>query len=275
VSVMADTKNFFDLKSKTAIVTGGLGLLGSQHSKALLEAGAKVAVFDIGIDKLNDFFLKHKKNRSLRIYEVDITQKAQIQKALQDVIGGLGKPSILLNDAALDSPPGLSIDENGPFERYPEEAWDRTIEVNLKGIFLSCQVIGGYMAQNRIGNIINISSIYGNISPDQRIYEYTKQQGKVFIKPISYAVSKAGILNLTRYLATYWAKKNVRVNTLSLGGVLNKQDKRFIKEYVQRVPLGRMAKADEYNSAILFLASEASSYLTGSNIIIDGGFTAW
>jgi NAD(P)-dependent dehydrogenase (short-subunit alcohol dehydrogenase family) len=128
------------------------------------------------------------------------------------------------------------------------------------------------MARSRGGSIINISSIYGILSPDQRIYEYKE---KPFIKPVTYAVSKSGVMNLTRYLATYWAQKNVRVNTLTLGGVFNDQDETFLKNYTNKVPLGRMAEQHEYNGAILFLASSASSYMTGANLIIDGGFSCW
>ena len=146
------------------------------------------------------------------------------------------------------------------------------MEVNLKSVFLCCQIIGAEMAKNGAGSIINISSHYGVISPDQRIYEYRK---KVFNNPISYSASKSGILNITRYLSTYWGERNVRVNTLTLGGVLDNQDKEFIENYSSKVPLKRMANESEYNGAIQFLISSASSYITGSNMIIDGGWTAW
>jgi NAD(P)-dependent dehydrogenase (short-subunit alcohol dehydrogenase family) len=146
------------------------------------------------------------------------------------------------------------------------------MEVNLKGTFLCCRIIGGHMAANAGGSIINISSIYGILSPDQRIYEYKERP---FFKPLTYSASKSAILNMTRYLATYWAKKNVRVNTLTLAGVLNNQDKVFLENYTSKVPLGRMANEDEYNGAVLFLASDASSYMTGSNLVIDGGYSSW
>ena len=146
------------------------------------------------------------------------------------------------------------------------------MDVNLKGMLLSCQVIGGHMAKTGGGSIINISSIYGMLSPDQRIYEYKERP---FFKPVAYSVTKAGVLNFTNYLAVYWAKQNVRVNTLTLGGVFNKQDEKFLENYAAKVPLGRMADGDEYNGAVLFLASDASSYMTGSNLIIDGGYSCW
>lgn len=267
--------DLFSVKNKIAVITGGMGQLGTQYAKTLLDNGAEVAVFDINIKKKNSYFLSQGKNPSLMLCQTDISEKKSIKKSLSRTLKKLGKPSILINNAALDAPPGHSPDENGPFEKYPESAWEKSLAVNLKGMFLSCQVIGDFMSKHGGGSIINISSIYGNVSPDQRIYRYRAKNGRPFFKPISYAVSKAGVLNLSRYLATYWAQSNVRVNTLSLGGVFNKQDREFLREYSLRVPLGRMAREDEYNGAILFLSSDASSYMTGANLIIDGGFTAW
>ncbi|MEA3493456.1 MAG: SDR family oxidoreductase [Candidatus Margulisiibacteriota bacterium] len=255
----------FNLKNKIAIVTGGLGQLGSQYTKALLDAGAKVAVFDIRTDA------EKENSENYASYKVDITKKSSIKEALDKAVNDLGSPTILINNAALDAPPNASADENGPFEDYPESSLDQTYNVNLKGMIFCCQVIGKHMAENGGGSIINISSIYGNVSPDQRIYEYRNN----FYKPVSYSVTKSAVLNLTRYLSTYWAKKGVRVNTLSLGGVFNGQDEKFLEGYCNKVPLGRMANEDEYNGAVIFLASNASSYVTGSNIIIDGGLTAW
>ena len=267
--------DLFSLKGKTAIVTGGLGQLGTQYVKSLLEAGAKVAVFDVKVDKLNSFFQENKENQFLKIYQVDITDKKSISEGLTRVMRDLGVPTILVNNAALDAPPNAPASENGPFEDFPGESLDKSYAVNLKGMVFCCQVMGKAMAGNGGGSIINISSIYGNLSPDQRIYKYRGRAGNPFIKPVSYAVTKAAVLNLTRYLATYWAERGVRVNTLSLGGVFNNQDQEFLKGYCQRVPLGRMANEDEYNGAVIFLASDASSYVTGANIMIDGGLSAW
>lgn len=270
-----DSKNviykLFNLSEKVAIVTGAAGQLGGEYVKTLLGSGASVAAFDINLNNPKSR-LKEIVSKKLLLVEVDIANRKSLERGLKIVLSSLGNPDILINNAAIDAPPDADEHDTGPFETYLESSWDIMIDVNLKGMFLCCQVIGGHMAKTGGGSIINISSIYGILSPDQRIYEYKE---KPFFKPVSYSVSKAGVLNLTRYLATYWAKQNVRVNTLTLGGVFNKQDKTFLKNYTNKVPLGRMANQDEYNGAILFLASDASSYMTGANLIIDGGFSCW
>jgi len=261
----------FDLSRKVVIITGAAGQLGGEFTRVLLKAGASVAAFDIWLDNPKGR-LKEIKSKKLFLVKVDITKKNSIKKGLKKVIQKLGDPNVLINNAALDTPPHISGDRVTTFENFSERFWEKVMEVNLKGMFLCCQVIGGYMAKKRGGSIINISSVYGMLSPDQRIYEYKE---KPFYKPVVYSVSKAGVLNFTRYLATYWAKKNIRVNTLTFGGVFNHQDERFIKNYSQKVPLGRMAKQDEYNGAVIFLASDASSYMTGSNLVIDGVYSCW
>jgi len=264
-------EKLFNLSGKVAIVTGASGQLGGEYVRTLLGAGASVAAFDIKLNnpkgKIHEI-----KSKKLLLVKADITSRKSIQQGLATVVSQFSNPHILINNAALDAPPNADEQETGPFEKYPESSWDITMKVNLKGMLLCCQVIGGHMAKTGRGTIINISSTYGILSPDQRIYEY---KNKPFFKPVSYAVSKAGVINLTRYLATYWAKKNVRVNTLTLGGVFNNQDETFLKNYSDKVPLGRMARQDEYNGAILFLSSDASSYMTGANLIIDGGYSAW
>ena len=185
-----------------------------------------------------------------------------------------GTPTVIVNNAAIDSPPSAPLEENGPFEDYPEESWDKVIDVNLKGVYLCCQVFGAVMAKAGKGSIINIASIYGVVAPDQNLYDYRRARGEVFYKPIAYSVSKSGILNLTRYLAVYWAKQNVRVNSLTIAGVFNNQEQAFLDAYCGRIPVGRMASIDEYNGSVLFLASKASLYMTGANLVIDGGWTA-
>jgi NAD(P)-dependent dehydrogenase (short-subunit alcohol dehydrogenase family) len=271
------TKDLFSVRDKIVVVTGGLGQLGRQFSLELVDRGAKVAIFDIQIDKqrVMERFGDHCARDNLLILRVDVTQRSSIEDGLSEVNRRWGVPHALINNAALDSPPNAPPEENGPFETYPETSWEKVIQVNLKGIFLCCQVIGGEMARAARGSIVNICSVYGIVSPDQRIYEYRQRNGGCFYKPVAYSASKSALLNLTRYLSTYWANKNVRVNTLTLGGVFNEQDEEFLKGYCARVPLGRMAYEDEYNGAIIFLISDASSYMTGSNLIIDGGWTAW
>ncbi len=266
--------SLFCVQDKIVVITGGWGQLGSQYSQVLLEEGAKVAIFDVATPNVekNAAFLTHPNCLSL---QVDLTHKDSIQSGLRQVEEKWGVPHALVNNAALDSPPNAPAEENGPFETYPEESWNRVMDVNVKGVFLCCQVVGGRMAQEGRGSIINIGSIYGLLSPNQSIYEYRRKSGQTFYKPVAYSASKSAVLNLTRYLATYWAKQNVRVNTLSLAGVFNHQDAEFLQGYCQHIPIGRMARSDEYNGAVIFLISDASSYMTGSNLVIDGGWTAW
>ena len=269
------TEHLFDIQDKVVIITGGLGQLGRQFALALTRLGAKVAIFDNKARKQGGPKNRFRDGARLKLFPIDITRKSSVISGLGRLNRVWGVPHALINNAAIDSPPNSSSKESGPFERYPEKSWDKVIDVNLKGVFLACQIIGTQMAQAERGSIINTGSIYGLVSPDQRIYQHRSKNGNPFFKPVAYSASKSGLLNLTRYLATYWAKKNVRVNTLTLGGVLNHQDPKFLKGYAQRVPIGRMAREDEYNGAVIFLVSDASSYMTGSNLVIDGGWTTW
>ena len=274
---MRMTKDIFDIKNKVFVITGGLGQLGQVYTKEIHSRGGKVAIFDIP-DQENSLVLelidKNKKDNFL-YFTTDITQKVEIQDSVQKIIEKWNSIDVLVNNAALDSPPDATESEVGPFEEFPESSFDRVMNVNVKGTFLCCQVIGNIMAQQKGGSIINVSSIYGLVSPRQDIYDFRRKDGKTFFKPVAYSVSKSAIFNLTRYLSTYWAKENVRVNTLTLAGIFNNQPKEFLKSYEKHVPLGRMANAEEAVGPMLFLASEASSYMTGSNLVIDGGWTAW
>lgn len=267
----------FSLKGKIAVVTGGMGQLGRQFTLALASCGARVAVLDVRTDA--EFITARYGDRSLAgdllFCQVDVTDRASLEAGLGRIEQAWGTPDVLVNNAGLDSPPNAPAEENGPFETYPTASLDRVLDVNLKGVVLCCQVFGGAMAAAGRGSIITISSIYGLVSPDQRLYTYRAESGAPFYKPVAYSVSKSGLLNLTRYLATYWAGRGVRVNTLTFGGVFNHQDETFLRNYASRVPLGRMAREDEYNGAVIFLASDASSYMTGANLVLDGGWTAW
>ena len=256
----------FDLSGRVAVVTGGMGQLGSMYASGLAERGMRVAIFDIATGSPPE---------GVRTYAVDITDRAAIERAMREIESEWGAPHVLINNAGLDSPPDAPAEEVGPFEEYPEASFDAVMDVNVKGTLLCCQVIGGAMARAGRGSIVNVSSVYGLLSPVQDLYAFRQEQGETFVKPVAYSVSKSAILNLTRYLATYWAKAGVRVNTLTLAGVWNDQPAEFLDAYAARVPLGRMLDASEALGAVVFLASDASSYVTGSNVVVDGGWSAW
>ena len=260
------TDPLFDLEGRVAVVTGGMGRLGSVYVSGLAERGMRVAVFDTASGEVPD---------GARAFAVDVTDRAALEAAEAELEAEWGVPHLLLNNAALDSPPDAPPEEVGPFESYPESSFDEVMDVNVKGVFLCCQVVGGAMARAGRGSIVNVSSVYGLLSPVQDLYAFRRERGETFVKPVAYSVSKSAILNLTRYLATYWAKEGVRVNTLTLAGVFDEQPREFLEAYEARVPLGRMLDAQEALGAVVFLASEASSYMTGSNLVVDGGWSAW
>lgn len=267
----------FGLQGRVAVVTGAFGQLGLEYCSALAERGAKVAALDVVSvpRRRHAGFAAGVRAGAIKPYRADITRRGQLERAANQIARDLGVPSILINNAGLDSPPDAPAAEVGPFESYPEASLDRVMDVNVKGTFLCCQVFGRRMARAGRGSIINISSIYGMLSPCQDLYDFRRRGGKSFYKPAAYSVSKSAILNLTRYLATYWAKRGVRVNTLTLAGILNRQPEAFLKAYCGRMPVGRMARAEEAMGPMVFLASEASSYMTGANLVVDGGWSAW
>jgi len=263
----------FDVSRDIVLITGVTGQLGGEYAKTFLQRGARVVGLDIRRSGTGDALGRDYSNRYLFL-EADVTDRRSLERTLLEVERQFGTPTVLINNAAIDSPPSAPPEENGHFEDYPEASWDKVMDVNLKGVYHCCQVFGGAMARAGKGAIINVASIYGVVSPDQNLYEYRRQRGEIFYKPVAYAVSKSGILNLTRYLAVYWAKKNVRVNTLTIAGVFNNQEQAFLDAYCGRIPVGHMADADAYNGAVLFLASPAASYMTGANLVVDGGWTA-
>jgi NAD(P)-dependent dehydrogenase (short-subunit alcohol dehydrogenase family) len=271
-----DNKDIFDLKGRIVIVTGGLGQLGTQYAIALHNKGARVAIVDYDTEFIiNNSKLEVINDNDFMFISSDVTDKKSLENALDRITNKWGHPYGLINNAALDAPPNADSTENGPFETYPVGSFEKIMDVNVKGVFLCSQIFGHQMAKNEKGSIVNICSTYGILSPDQRIYKYRSEEGHSFYKPVAYSVSKSALLNMTRYLSTYWALDGVRVNTLTLGGVFNDQDERFIKNYTAKIPLSRMANENEYNGAVIFLMSDASSYMTGSNLVIDGGFSAW
>lgn len=258
----------FDLTGRVVVVTGGLGQLGRQFTAAVAGRGARAVALDLPTAPVTP-------PAGVRVVHADVRRREALEAALATIRTDLGVPHALINAAAIDSPPDAPAAENGPFETYPLESWNRVMDVNVTGLMLCCQVFGAAMAEAGRGSIVNVSSIYGVVSPDQRIYAYRAEAGAPFVKPVAYSASKSALLNLSRYLATYWAPRGVRVNTLTLAGVANNQDARFLEGYCARIPVGRMARPDEYNGAVVFLCSDASAYMTGANLVMDGGWTAW
>jgi NAD(P)-dependent dehydrogenase (short-subunit alcohol dehydrogenase family) len=264
----------FSLKDKTAVVTGSLGLIGKEHCRALSEAGANVIAADLDADKCGEFALTLL-TESMGI-SLDVTSPESVNGLRDKVIQKFGHIDILVNNAAIndmfEDPKAAS--EQSKFENYPLELWQKSIDVNLTGVFLCSQIIGNVMSVQKKGSIINIASTYGITAPDQSLYK--KVDGtQSFYKPPAYSATKGAVIMFTKYLAAYWGSNGVRVNTLTPGGVENSQDEFFIRKYSAKTILGRMAKPSDYKGALIFLASDASSYMTGANLVVDGGWTAW
>jgi NAD(P)-dependent dehydrogenase (short-subunit alcohol dehydrogenase family) len=269
----AQVRDLFNLDGNVAVVTGGLGVLGLQYALTLSAAGARVAVFDVRADTPESGLA----NAGVRAYSVDLTQRDAVEGAMTTVVTELGAPSILINNAGLGSSPADAALETGAFEDYPATAWDAMMDSHLKAALYTSQAfIRAFRAgPGAAGSIVNVASTYGLVSPDQSIYDYRRRDGAVFFKPVGYSVAKAGMLNFTRWLAEYCAPFNIRVNTLVPGGVREPQHAPdFVREYEKRTPLGRMARPDDYNGAVVFLASRASAYMTGAMLVVDGGWTA-
>ena len=267
----------FRLDGQVAIVTGGLGRLGTQYARALTAAGASVALLDIVSSPSPLLRSLIDAGAPISTHRVDATDRAAVDAVIAEVVSRFGTPAILVNNAGLGSSPADVALETGRFESYPESAWDAMMESHLKSALVVSQSFIARFRDARLdaGSIVNVSSTYGVVSPDQSVYDDRRRGGAEFYKPIGYSVAKSGMLNFTRWLAEYCAPFGVRVNTLVPGGV--KEDAHapaFVAEYVKRTPLGRMAQDDDYNGAIVFLASRASAYMTGAMLVIDGGWTA-
>ena len=273
---MSQLPELFDLTGRVAIVTGGVGLLGAEFCHTLAEAGAAVTIADLnGVAARNlAASLTQIGYRALGC-ATDVTSSDSVKEMVTATLEAYGRLDILINSAALDPKfdPQSQKSHSGAFESYPEELWQQALDVNLTGAMLCCQAAVQPMLEQGCGTIINISSIYGVSAPDQRLYQRDEQPPQ--FKPVYYTVTKAGILGLTKYLAAYYGEKNIRVNALTPGGVYNGHDDEFLKAYAARSIIGRMAKKDEMNGALLFLASDASRYMTGANLIVDGGWTTW
>lgn len=266
----------FNLEGRAAVVTGGAGLLGSEFCRTLAEAGAQVVVADLDDPAAAEVASSLNREGCQAVaVKTDVTSPASTQTMVQAALQNFGRLDILVNSAALDPKfdPQHGAAHTNSFEDYPLEAWNQSLSVNLTGMFLCCQAVVRPMLEQGNGSIINICSTYGLVGPDQRIYERPGEPQR--FKPVYYSVTKAGVLGLTRYLAAYYAGKNIRVNALTPGGVFNNHDEAFLKAYSARTVMGRMARRDEMNGAVLYLASDASSYMTGSNLVVDGGWTAW
>src|SRR5579864_7198536 len=274
--------DLFRLDGRVALITGGAGLLGRRYCEALLQAGARVVIGDLDGVGATRLAAELSPNGALG-YELDVTDPDSVRGAVKAGVSAFGRLDILINNAALTVRGGSQrlspADYFAPFEDYKLEVWDQAVRTNLTGMLLCAQAVGRQMLQQvpAGGVIVNISSTYGVVAPDQRLYDGVRSPyaDTGFNTPVSYAVTKTAVLGLTRYLASYWGSKNIRVNTLTPHGVFDNHDEAFVRNFVYRSPLGRMARNDEYRGALLFLVSDASSYMTGANLIVDGGWTAW
>lgn len=277
---MESTLATFKLGNSVCLITGGAGFLGEQHARAILDGEGRVALSDISKEALENRVLALTQEygpNKVYAYPFDITDERAVEENVIKIEKEVGPIDILINNAAHNP----QVTKDGVqgfdrFERFPLSSWNEDLAVNLTGPFLLSRNIGTRMAKRKKGVILNIASDFGIMAPDQRIY---RKEGLADedqpVKPVTYSVTKHGIIGLTKYLSTYWPESGVRANTVSFGGVYKDQPEDFVKKIKERIPLGRMAKAEEYRAVVLFLCSDASSYMTGANVVIDGGRTAW
>lgn len=268
----------FDLSDRVAIVTGALGLLGRQHCDCLAEASAYVVALDL--DEAACVRLAHeleqRHGRPALGIGADIVSQAALERARDRILSRFYRIDVLVNNAALDDK--VEADASGRnlrrFEHFPVETFRRALDVNVTGMFLACQVLGSPLAEQKYGSIVNVASTYGLVAPDQKLYR-EPDGTQTFFKSAAYPTSKGAVVSFTRFLAAYWGPQNVRVNALCPGGVRAGQPDHFIEAYAARTPLERMAEPGDYRGALQFLASDASRYMTGAALVVDGGFTAW
>ncbi|UPL13868.1 SDR family oxidoreductase [Microbacterium galbinum] len=269
----------FSVRDKVVVVTGGFGQIGAEFVRELHGRGARVAVTSRRevADPSAELGIADPDGRLLAV-AMDITDQQSVDAGFDRVLEAWGVPTVVVNNAGLDTQPSAPPEVSGPFEQFPAEVFREVVDTNLVGTFLVTQAAGRRMRDAGLGgSIVNVGSIYGMVSPVQDIYAYKAEQtGIPFIKPVAYSAAKSGLYNLTRYCATYWGRAGIRVNTLTPSGVRrDTQDATFQANYTARMPIGRMAEANEFNGALVFLASDASTYMTGSNVVVDGGWTAW
>ena len=269
----------FDLAGKIAVITGGAGLLGEHHARAIAAGRGIPVLIDIAGVRVTETATRLSEELNLNVggYAADVTKPNEIKRVLAEVLQRYGRVDILINNAA--SNPKVEGAEPASFSRFESfslDQWNLELAVGISGAFICCQIFGTEMARRGSGVIVNVSSDLGLIAPDQRIYRVPNMPENLQpVKPVTYSVVKSALLGLTRYLATYWAARGVRVNAICPGGVGNGQPEEFVTRLTNLIPLGRMARADEYQGAILFLCSDASSYMTGATLVVDGGRTCW
>ena len=269
------SSELFSLANKVVVVTGGAGLLGQVFCQALVDVGAHVAIVDLDLVSAETAAKRINKSDAQKVvaFESDITSPESVTQMVANVVKQLGRIDVLVNNAASK---GSSLDAFfESFEDYSLKTWREVMSVNIDGLFLVAQAVGKQMKKQGGGSIIQTSSIYGVVAPDQRIYEGSEYNGRAINTPAVYSASKAAVNGLTSYLSTYWASSKIRVNSLTPGGIASGQNSEFNKKYSNRVPLGRMGEASELVGALIYLASDASSYVTGQNLIVDGGLSAW
>lgn len=273
------TEQFGLVDRRVAVLTGGAGFLGKEFTRTLARAGASVVIADINGEAASALAAEVQEQHHVGALgiAVDVTQPESVRAMVERVTTTFGRIDILVNGAALDPKfdPRSMSQHTQTFENASLEAWRKSLDVDLTGAFLCAQAVAPQMRAQQRGVMVNVSSIYGLVGPDQRLYEKDDPSSSKGIKPPAYAATKAALDGFTRYLAAYFAGTNIRVNTLTLGGVFNNHDEQFLKRYTTRVPLGRMMNLAEVGGPLLFLVSDASSYMTGANLVVDGGWTAW